>query len=146
MLRVIVILTFSSLKARSSGEGKKSSTIRRFPRGSSVYLIFFVFAFIELSPFSPIAGTNNTYQVAANCKTNRNNPFTNFAETIVPFFIPFEFCSIHVPILSDRNTKDNTFIWCLVWLYLRICHCNNEEGIKILSMGLVGDRVRRSKI
>jgi hypothetical protein len=52
LLREIVILTVSSFKASSSGEGRKSEMTLTFPMGSSVYFILAVIYFLSFPPVS----------------------------------------------------------------------------------------------
>jgi len=60
LLKPIVTLIWSSLKANSLGDGRKSSMTLTLPKGSSVYFIFF---FIDFLSFSPIACSGSSFVV-----------------------------------------------------------------------------------
>jgi hypothetical protein len=68
---------------KSSGGGKKSSTMRNLPNGSSVY---FILDFIYFPPFSPVSCTDNADNTASICETNRYNSISDFAKTVIPLF------------------------------------------------------------
>jgi len=80
-----VTLTFSSLKARFSGEGRKSFITRYSPIGSLMDLIFF---FIYLPSFPPIPCPEYAYHAASIGETNRNNAPAHLAKTVISLFSP----------------------------------------------------------
>jgi len=83
LLKAMVTLTPASRKTRSSGRGRKSGTTFRFPRGSSVYLIF---SLINSLALSPITSSKNSNHIVTIHKSNGQNPDFDPAETVVPFF------------------------------------------------------------
>jgi hypothetical protein len=80
-LKVMVTLTLASLKASSSGGGKKSLTTRSLPSGSSVYLILF---FIYRPAFTPVSGSDDPYMAMPSNKTHGQNPSPHPPEAIKP--------------------------------------------------------------
>ena len=80
LLSEMVTLTVSSLRANSSGEGKKSATTFTFPTGSSVYLIF---SFIDVLSLSPVSGAYNPGFLPAIGESNGHDPFGHPAQAII---------------------------------------------------------------
>jgi hypothetical protein len=71
------------LKRQRFGAGRKSGMISRFPRGSSVYVIF---AFIDLFSLPPVAGAEDANGPPPVRKADREDPTTDFPKAVVPFF------------------------------------------------------------
>src|SRR5712691_3101954 len=81
LLSDIVTFTPSSRKTRSSGCGRKSGTIFRVPRGSSVYLIL---SLIDSLSSSPITGSMDTDNIISVGEAHCEDASTYLAKAVVP--------------------------------------------------------------
>jgi len=84
LLKAMVTLTPSSRKTRSSGRGRKSGTTLRFPRGSSVYLIF---PLIDVLALSPVAGPEDPDHVLAVREADRQDPAFDPPEAVMALLL-----------------------------------------------------------